>query len=255
MSKNNMGPKILVLDIETSPIIVELWATGDQYVKAEDIIQDWHTIAWAAKWLDEKQVMYMDQRTAKDVTNDKAIMAGLWKLLDEADIIVTKNGKRFDEKRFNARFLEYDLGTPSSYKHTDTEKILRGKFYFSSYSLDYVGQKLDLKYKKLSHSKFPGKALWKECIRENNPEAWKEMEKYNKHDVLTTEELYKKLRQWDTSINFNVYYDTKDLVCACGSKEFKLNGVEYTKTLRYQRYRCKSCFAPARGKVEPIEEE
>lgn len=240
MSKKQ-GPRILVVDIETAPLIVELWTTGKQYVGADKIISDWHTIAWAAKWLDEDKVFYMDQRNARDVTDDKRIMKGLWKLLDEADIIISKNGKRFDEKRFNARFIQHGLGKPSSYRHIDTEKVVRKNFYFSSYSLEYLSERLCKKYKKLKHSKFPGKSLWTECIRKNNLEAWKEMETYNKYDVLSTEELYIILRPWDNSINFSVYYDTDDSVCGCGSREFRKNGHTYGSTGKFQRYECKKC--------------
>lgn len=246
------GPKILIFDIETSYMKVRVWDTGEQYVRHDQAFEESSCIAWAAKWLGEDKMMYMDLHKSKSKSERKKMVKGLWDLLDEADIIVTKNGKRFDEKRMNSLFEEYELGTPSSYKHTDVEKIVRKHFYFPSYGLEYLSAKFNIKYKKLTHSKYPGISLWIECLEENNQDAWKEMQKYNKHDVLSTEELYVRFRKWDTSINFNVYHDTKDLVCACGSKQFKLNGVEYTKTVRYQRYRCKSCLAPARGKREPI---
>lgn len=249
------GPKILVFDIETSYMKVRVWDTGEQYVRQDQAFEESSCIAWSAKWLGDNKIMYMDLRKSKSESERKKMVKGLWDLLDKADIIVTKNGKRFDEKRMNSLFEVYELGTPSSYKHTDVEKIVRKNFYFPSYSLAYLSNKFNKKYKKLKHSKYPGDSLWTECLEENNQDAWKEMEKYNKYDVLSTEELYIRFRKWDTSINFSVYYDTKDLVCACGSKDFKQNGTEYTKTCSYKRYRCKVCLAPAKGQRIPIDEK
>ena len=44
--------------------------------------------------------------------------------------------------------------------------------------------KLCTKYKKLVKRKFNGFELWKECLADNI-EAWKDMETYNKYDVLS----------------------------------------------------------------------
>lgn len=251
MAKYN-GPKILIFDIETSYMKVRVWQTGEQYVREDQVIDESTIISWSAKWLGDKKVMYADLRRSKGEANSKRMMKGLWKLLDEADIIVTKNGKRFDEPWINTLFEDHGLGKPSSYKHQDVEKMARKNFRLPSYSLDYLAKRFNTKYKKLKHSKYPGMKLWTECLEKNNQDAWKEMERYNKHDVLSTEELYSRLLKWDSSINFGVYYDTQNLVCGCGSKAFKRNGVEYTKAVRYQRYRCKNCQAPARGKREPL---
>jgi hypothetical protein len=75
----------------------------------------------------------------------------------------------------------------------------------------------------------------------NNLLAWKEMEVYNKYDVLALEELYHILAPWDTTINWNVYHNNEENVCQCGSKEFKENGYRYTKTGKFKRFKCKSC--------------
>lgn len=191
-------PKILVFDIETAPILAHVWGLFDQNVGLNQIQSDWHVLSWSAKWLGDppSKVMYQDQRNAKDVTNDKKILESIRDLLNEADLVVTQNGVKFDSKKLNARFLFHEIESPSSYRHRDTLRMAKKHFNFTSYKLEYMTDKFCKKYKKLKHKKFPGHELWKECLK-GNKEAWNEMEKYNKHDVLATEELYNVLKQWD----------------------------------------------------------
>jgi len=249
-------PKILVYDIETAPIIASVWGLWDQNVNLNMIKSDWHVLAWSAKWLGDKpsKIMYMDQRKAKNVEDDKEILKGIWKLLDEADIVITQNGKSFDEKKLNARFILNGMKPPSSYKHIDTKLIASKKFAFTSNKLEYMTDKLCTKYKKLKHNKFSGFELWKECLK-GNLSAWKEMEKYNKYDVLSLEELYNKLQPWDSSINFNVYSDSLDNICACGSCNLKKNGFKYTSVGKYQRYVCLDCGSEAKDRKNLLSKE
>jgi hypothetical protein len=235
-----------LFDIETSPIIAHVWDIWDQNVGLNQIQQDWHLLSWSAKWLDSPKVIYMDQRKAKDITNDKAILQGLWKLLNEADIVITQNGIKFDAKKVNARFIQHGMQPPSYYKHIDTLQIAKRRFGFTSNKLAYMTDKLCTKYKKLEHKKFPGHEMWVECLK-GNPKAWREMEVYNKHDVLSLEELYKKLMPWDNTVNFNLYHNSEVNTCACGSTEFRSNGHFYSAAGKFQRYRCKKCGAEGRA--------
>jgi len=249
-------PKILIYDIETAPMLSYVWGMWDQNVGLNMIAQDWHIMSWSAKWLDdpEDKVMYMDQRNEKNIENDKKILKGIWNLLDEADMVITQNGKKFDQKKLNARFILSGFQPPSSYKHIDTLRIAKKHFGFSSNKLAYMTEKLCVKYKKLSHGKFPGFDLWKECIA-GNMEAWKEMEEYNKYDVLSLEELYNKIIPWDNTFNFNVYHDENKVVCKCGSESFSKNGFYYTTASKFQKFKCKSCGHETRSKVNLLSKE
>lgn len=244
----SQGPKVLFLDIETSPMLAYVWSLwGDQNIGINQIQKDWFILSWAAKWLGESKVMYMDQRQALNPEDDGKILKHMWKLLDEADIIVTQNGKKFDAKKLNARFILNGYKPPSSYKHIDTYVIAKKHFGFSSNKLEYLSKNLGLKHKKLTERKFSGFELWKECLS-GNLKAWKEMEKYNKLDVLALEELYNKLLPWDKGINYNLYSDSLEPVCTCGSKSFKKNGYSYTASGKHQRYYCKVCGSETRDK-------
>lgn len=248
-SPKRKGPKVLIFDIETAPIIAHVWGLWENNVGLNQIVSDWHILSWSAKWLGDapNKTMYDDQRNEKNLQNDKRLLQGIWDLLDEADVVITQNGVHFDKKKLNARFIMNDFTKPSSYKHIDTKLLASKHFGFTSNKLEYMTDKLCVKYKKLKHTKFPGHEMWTECLK-GNLDAWKEMEKYNKYDVLALEELYNKLIPWDSSINFNVYSDDEVNECKCGSVSFIKNGFYYTNVAKYQRYRCKGCGAEIRDR-------
>jgi hypothetical protein len=127
-------------------------------------------------------------------------------------------------------------------------------FGFTSNKVEYMTDKLCTKYKKLKHTKFPGHEMWTQCLA-GNLEAWKEMELYNKYDVLALEELYNILIPWDNSLNFNLYHDEEDHVCKCGSTDFIKNGFYYTSSGKFQKHKCKSCGAEHRDKQNLFSKE
>jgi uncharacterized protein YprB with RNaseH-like and TPR domain len=254
VAKKQTGPRILFLDIETAPIIAHVWSLWQQDVGLSQIKQDWFILSWAAKWLGDEQVLYADQRRARNLENDKSLMQKLWRLLDKADIIVTQNGKAFDEKKINARFILNGIKPPRGYKHIDTKLLAKKHFAFTSNRLEYMADKLCTKYKKLKHPNFQGFELWRECLARNE-KAWDEMEKYNKHDVLALEELYQKLAPWSTAVGVNVYHEREDFVCQCGHPAFKREGYHYSATGKFQRYRCKQCGALYRSRENLFRKE
>ncbi len=248
MSKST-GPKVLLLDIETAPILGYVWQLWDQNVALNQIKTDWYILSWSAKWLGDapKKTMYADQRKSKNLEADGEMLKGIWKLLDQADIVITQNGKQFDHKKLNARFILNGMQPPSSFKYIDTLILAKKHFGFTSNKLEYMSDKLCKKYKKLKHAKFSGFEMWRECLA-GNQAAWKEMEKYNKYDVLALEELYSKLIPWDSSINFNVYREGHDHICSCGSKDLVKNGYYFTATAKFQRYKCNDCGSETRDR-------
>lgn len=248
--------KILFLDIETSPIVSYTWGLFDQNIPLNQIKKDWHLLSVSCKWLGDpaSKTMYRDQSKEKNIENDKKLLEWVWKLLDECHILVTQNGKSFDTKKLNARFIMNGMVPPSSYKQIDTLRLAKKHFGFTSNKLEYMTGKLCKKFKKSKHKKFSGFELWEQCLA-GNPEAWKEMEHYNKIDVLSLEELYTKLIPWDNSINFNVYHENEEHVCTCGSKKFQKNGFAYTSTGKFQRHVCVSCGSEVRDRTNLLTKE
>lgn len=251
-----MNPKILLLDIETTPILAHVWGLFDQNIALNQIERDWIMLSFAAKWYESasgelfgphRKVIYKDLRNKK-VTSDKSLLIALWPLLDECDIIITQNGVRFDKKKIFARFILNGMKPPSNFKVLDTLVIAKKHFALTSNKLEYMTDKLCTKFKKSKHKKFPGFELWKECLK-GNIQAWKEMEQYNVFDILSLEELFNKLYPWDNGINFNLYREEKDFSCNCGSKKFQKRGYSYTASGKYQRFICSKCNAWSRGSI------
>lgn len=253
---NNKNPKILILDIETAPILGYVWGLWDNNLGLNQIKTDWFVLAWSAKWYGQPapKIIYQDQRRSKNIEDDRELLKGIWNLLNEADIIITQNGKAFDIKKLNARFILNGFKPPSSYQHVDTKLIASRKFGFTSNKLEYMTNKLCKKYKKLKHARFSGFELWSECLK-GNQKAWKEMERYNKYDVLSLEELYQKLQPWDNSINPNLFTEKLTTKCICGSSQFHPNGFKYTSTGKYQRYQCKKCGSEAKDRTNLLTKE
>jgi uncharacterized protein YprB with RNaseH-like and TPR domain len=242
--------KVLVFDIETAPMLAYIWDLRDERISLDRLKQDSHILAWAAKWLGApaSKVIYRDQRNAKDIENDRAILGELWRLLDEADIVVTQNGQNFDAPRLNARFMIHGMPPPSPYKHIDTYQIAKRAGGFTSNKLEYLTGKLCKKYKKLSHKKFPGFSLWRECLG-GNKKAWEEMRRYNIHDVLSTEELYTKLRAWAPE-NANKAYLGADCATCGAMGRIAKRGFLRTKSALYQRRQCQGCGVWDKEKVK-----
>jgi hypothetical protein len=252
--KDASGLKILVLDIETAPILAWVWGLWENNVALNQIDSDWYVMSWAAKWLGEEEVFYMDQRDAENIENDKNILEGIWKLLDQADVIVSQNGKKFDRKKLNARFILNGMHPPSSARDIDTLVLAKKHFAFTSNKLEYMTSKLCTKYKKLTHKNFPGFMLWAECIK-GNLLAWNEMREYNTHDILSLEELYEILRKWGIGINLNVNNDTLENKCVCGNTKFIENGFAFTNGGKFTRLKCTICSAEFSDKVNLLPKE
>lgn len=249
------GPRILVFDIETAPNVAYTWGMWQQNIGLNQFLHDWYVLSWSAKWVGEDYVMYEDKRESWHTQDDYDILASIWHLLDEADIVVTQNGKKFDVKKLNARFVQHGFKPPSSYKHIDTLMIAKRHFGFTSNKLEYMTDKLCKKYKKLKHGKFPGMQLWTECLK-GNPEAWDEMEEYNKYDVLSLEELAFILAPWSNQLpNLDLYYNDNDNHCLCGSTEWIDAGYAYTNLSKFAKFKCSSCGNEKRSRVNLLPKE
>lgn len=240
---HSSSPKILLFDIETSPLVVFSWRIYDQRITPEQVIKDWYVISWSAKWLCDSTVhsdVIRSEETADG--NDERVVKSMWKMLDDADIVVTHNGNQFDIKKLNTRFIFWGMNPPSHYQQIDTLQVARSNFDFTSNKLDYINGFLGIHQKTETNY-----ALWKRCYS-GEPAALHEMVTYNQNDVLILEELYFKLRPWIKGHpNVGLYFDSVETVCPnCGGELIK-QGNYYTPLNRYDAYRCTQCGAVGRG--------
>lgn len=208
-----------VIDIETSPLIVMVWSLGKQYVTKEQLLNDWHIMMFSAKRLGApaNSLIRMEARDG----NDLPLLKKLWEIFNEAEVIISQNGKKFDEPKIKARMMIKGLQPYRAFKHFDTYEQNKDK-EFTSHSLDYLTDKFCVKYKKLKHKLFAGLSLWKEClgikiVLSPNPKAWKEMGTYCDYDVLSDEELYLNTRGWSKA-SAPAIYNEPAMCGICGSK-------------------------------------
>lgn len=230
-------PKILLLDIETTPNLVYVWRFFKENVGANQIVENSQVMSYAAKWLHLKEVYYADQSK----NTEDQLVEQLLNLLDEADIVIMHNGDRFDLPRIKGRALVLGLSPPSPVKTIDTLKVARKNFAFGMNNLGHLADILGVQ-KKLTHKNFPGFLLWVECMK-NNPKAWEECRVYNIGDVITLQAIYLKMLPWiDNHPNLGIFEERDVVVCPkCGSESNQRRGYFHTNTGKYQRYRCNDC--------------
>lgn len=249
-----MTPRILTLDIETAPNEAYTWGIWDVNVGLDQIKTEWSILSYAGKWLDKKALIYADTggRGKRKVRDDKPLMKGLWTLLDQADIVVAQNGQRFDIKKINARLIMRGFPKYSPIRVVDTLLVAKKHFAFTSNKLAWMSKYLT-DAKKSQHKRFPGQELWTECLADN-PKAWADMQKYNKLDVIATEQLYIKLRPWITGHpNMASYTPSHEHACTnCGSTNVQARGVMVLQQGRYQRFHCQKCGSWSRAKQNEI---
>ena len=237
--------KILFFDIETAPNLAYIWGKYEQNAIAFE--NEWYIMSASIKWLGSKKTITYKlddyKKYKKNKLNDLELCKDLWKILNEADIVIGHNVDRFDIKKVNARFIYHNMIPPSSYKTIDTLKIAKKYFKFTSNKLNDLGIYLKLG-KKIKHSGFD---LWLGCMN-GNKKSWKLMKKYNKRDITLLEKLYQRFKPYIMNHpNLGLYLNKKGVCPNCGSKDLMKHGFRYTKSRIYQRWQCKECGAESRS--------
>jgi len=252
-SKAESIAKILIMDIETSPILTYTWSLWPKYIHHDHIIKDWGMLSWAAKWLFSDTIMsqVVNPWEAKN-HSEVTIIKEIWNLLDKADIVIAHNGAKFDVKKLNAKFLSYGFPPPMPYRVIDTKVVASRLFAFSSNSLDFLTKQLIGEGK----TETGGFQLWVQCM-EGKQNALNKMVEYNRNDVVILEELYVLLRPWINSHpNIGLYIDTTETTCTnCGNQRLSWGGYYYTPAGRYRAFRCNSCGAVGRSRFSSLSKE
>ena len=246
VNKAKSPVKTLYFDIETTLAKSYHWGQWQQNLSVKQQIQESHMLSHAWAWGDGE--VFSSVLTPEEVLNqdDERIVYEIWSLLDNCDVVVAHNGKRFDVKKVNGYFLKYGLPKPSSYKVIDTLEIAKKHFNLPFKSLEYLAKFLNVELKQDSG----GIQTWIDCDR-GDPEALATMEFYNRGDVVTLREIHNKLRGWDNNgVNIALYNDNHDTLCThCGGDDISVitDKFAYTPNRKYQVYRCNSCKAVLRG--------
>jgi predicted RNA-binding Zn-ribbon protein involved in translation (DUF1610 family) len=247
--KNLYEAKVVFFDLENTPNKVYTWGKYEQNALA--CIKKSYLLSFAYKWQGKKRVhaccLADFPLFKKDVQNDYELVKKLWNVFDEADIIITHNGKAFDVKKANTYFIYHHLPPPSPYKVVDTKTIAKSIGLFYSNKLDDLGETLN-EGRKLEHEGFP---LWEKCMN-GDRDAFKRMVKYNKQDVVLLEKIYLRLQPFVQNHPHLAVSHTIHICPNCGSNKTHKRGFSFTRKRMTQRYQCMKCHAWSTGESQAI---
>lgn len=233
--------RILVIDVETAPMIGAFFRTGKQRIGVHQVLEPSYMMSFAAKWHGYKRVIY------RSVFHDgrDAMVAELAALMDEAHIIVHYNGARFDELKIEKELMLAGLPEPSPYRRVDLIHTAR-RFGFDSNKLDWVAQQVGLGGK-MQHSGFD---MWMQCMA-GDEKAWAMFRRYNIADTVLEDRLYTRWRPYiKNHPNLALFAGDEEMRCPnCGRSNFTplRDTPALTGVTAYAAYRCE-CGKVVRSK-------
>ena len=232
--------KILISDIETSFIKFYGFSPYNKFVQPDNMIEDWFLLTHSSKWLFEDKI-FSFKLTKKELKNrdDRRLTEAMWQLLDEADIVVFYNGARFDQKKLNAKFLQYGLGLPRPYVLFDPIITIKKRFGLTYSGLDAVAKLLGVEGKLETE-----KGLWHKVMN-GDMDALDRMSKYNDRDILCLQDVYLEIRPYAIQHPNIGLYIAEDVACCptCGSENlnFDKNSDYFTMVNRFRYFQCNDC--------------
>lgn len=225
--RGKIRSKVLLLDIESSPIIGYTWSLYETNVIKR--IKSFTILSVAYQWLGEPTKVI-----ACDNLTEKQLLEKLHKLLDEAEIVIAHNGDAFDIKKINARFLVFNFKPPSPYKTIDTKKVAKSVACFDSNSLNNLG--IDMSEgEKIKHRGFD---MWEGCMA-GNKRDWSDMKRYNKKDVDLLARIYLRLRPWMKN-HPDLRLEAQSCP-VCSGNRIQRRGERVNRLKRYVRLQCQTC--------------
>ena len=150
----NNQPKICYLDIEKSFNISGHFGAWSQNLRQEAKFRESHILSYCYTFNDDVDIKgsIIPAKELKDdfvnclvegkvhTTIDELLVLELWALFNNSDVIVAYNGRGFDIKEIQARFLMYGLPPTSPVKVIDPLLIVKDKFRLPFKSLKYVAE-------------------------------------------------------------------------------------------------------------------
>lgn len=228
--------KILIYDLETIPTEAYVWSAWKQNVAPIQVQEQGRVVCWAAQWLGDKDkdMMFDAEWITPPVDGERDFIHNLYDLFDEADVLITFNGDKFDQLVANTEFMKRGLGPPPPHRSIDMYKVSKQRFRLLHHRMDSVAEALGI----VGKTDTGGFKLWLDVMAEK-PRAQKLMEKYNKRDITVLRKIYEKLLPW---VKNHPSVSTDGHTCpACNSSKLHKRGFHKTKVSTFQRYRCTSC--------------
>ena len=238
-------PRICFYDIETSLAKSYHFQQWKVNLSQKQKIQESHLLSHAWAWGDGEVTGSILTREEMLAHDPERLVLECWSLLDNCDILVAHNGKRFDVKKVNGYFLQYGMPPPSPYRVIDTLLIAKQKFALPFNSLAYLAEFLDVEQK----IDTGGVDLWIQCDQ-GSQEALDKMNEYCMGDIVTLRGVYNRLIGWSNDgVNLALYSDHGASCPHCSSDDVSVIQGKYAHTVarKYQVYRCEDCGAVLRS--------
>ena len=191
--------RLLVYDIETSLVEANVWWTGKQYIRHQQLRNEAKIISIAWKWAGQDKVHYL---TWDKDHCDKLMVSKFLEEYNKASVVIGQNNNSFDNKWIATRAAKHGLYVDRFIKSFDIMRMAKRYFRLPSFSMAYMAKYFGLTLKQ-SHE---GLHMW-HMIQYGTPKEQKEylkkMVEYNKGDIVTTEELYFTLKPYFAAVTNN----------------------------------------------------
>lgn len=237
--------KILHLDTETSPTLGYTYQKYDSTMI--DVREESFMLSFAYKWEHKKAIKALSLADfpsfKRDRHDDTELLKALWRLLDEADVVVAHNGDAFDVKQTQGYFIRKGMRPPSPFRTVDTLKVARRAFRLFSNKLTDVAKVLGIGEKvHVEHS------VWRRCM-DGDRRAFAELKRYNAHDVRLLSEVYHRMLPWVPN-HPHVDPEMGEGCCPnCGGMRAQRRGVDRQVGGVKARYQCQDCGKWWRGRM------
>jgi DNA polymerase elongation subunit (family B) len=238
-------PKIVLFDIETLPdlrMAMQHFTELSRYPGLTLKASINSIICFGYKVVGEKETHCISAwdypSWNKDVNDDARIVEEAYRILSDADAVVTHNGKRFDWKFLQTRILKHGMKPLQDTKHIDTCSLAKSNLLLFNNRLNTLAKTFGVQ-QKLDNG---GWDLWVKVLQRDK-KAMETMVKYCKQDVNVLNDVFKVLRPFAKNIpNYNLYGSSPKGTCPnCGGTRLEKSGFITTKTQKRQRYKCKDC--------------
>ena len=238
-------PKILFWDLESSLMEGYFFGIWQQNIPLTRVKKQSHLLT--ASWAFNDEAVQGVRLTPEQVkvSDDLDVVVKMVQVINDADLIVTFNGKKFDVKLLNTRALFWGLPPIKPVKHIDLMEQSKRLFKFPSNSMQNISMYLG-EDGKIATS---GTRLWERCAEWENYQtcsnALEEMLTYNGQDIEVTRDLYYCFQGWMKNVPnlgtiTNEVSGNHTVRCShCGSDNVShRNDKTYTAVSAFDLYRC-----------------
>ncbi len=245
VAQGDKVPRTLFWDLESSLLEGYFFRIWQENIPMRRIKKQSHLLSASFAYNNDAVQGYRLTPEQVKTGDDFDVVCKVVEAINNCDLMVTFNGKRFDVKLLNTRALFWGLPPVKSPKHIDLFEQSKRVFKFPSNSMQNVSMYLG-ENGKLETS---GSNLWERCSEwENYEECEKaliEMVTYGNQDIEATRDLYNRFQGWmkgvpNLGVITNESTENKTLRCShCGSDDiFLMNQKTYTSVSSFDLYRC-----------------